>query len=273
MAEDGFMLQEISAVVTSASPIVPAAATVFADFRAELAALGAEVDRVQQDAGFRRALETAARFWRYSMCNQWAIRIACPNATMVAGRRVWEAQGRKVRVGQSPIHILAPSNPRGFPFLTVEVFDVQQTRGRKVVLPDMMLRGRTNKVAVLERAAATLGIRVSPLLSGDGVLGCSIGGEIRIRPGLPQRERVAVLAHELAHELLHQGDQEHKRTIAEEETEADATAYVVLRALGLPSKAPSYIAWLGGSGALIARSLTRIQRAARQILDASEEAA
>ena len=225
---------------------------------------------MRQDAGFRRALDTAARFWRYSPCNQWLIRIANPRATRVAGRRVWEALGRKVRDGEPPIHILAPTSPLGFPFISVEVFDVKQTRGRKLVLPDLILRGktRTAKVAVLERAAAVLGIRVAPLLSDDGVLGCSVGGEIRIRPGLPQRERVAVLAHELAHELLHQGDQKQKRSIAEVETEADATSYVVLRALGLPSKAPSYIAWRGGSGALIARSLGRIQRAARQILDA-----
>ena len=248
--------------------VAPPAAMVLADFRAELAELGAEVDRVLQDAGFRRALDTAARFWRYSPCNQWLIRSACPRATRVAGRRVWEALGRKLRDGEPPIHILAPTTPLGFPFISVEVFDVKQTRGRKLVLPDFILRGRTSKVAVLERAAAVLGIPVVPLLSDGDALGCSVGGEIRIRPGLPPRERVAVIAHELAHELLHQGDQRQKRSIAEVETEADATSYVVLRALGLPSKAPSYIAWRGGSGTLIARSLHRIQRAARQILDA-----
>jgi hypothetical protein len=44
---------------------------------------------------------------------------------------------------------------------------------------------------------------------------------------------------------------------------------VVLRALGLPCKASSYIAWQGGSGELIARSIARIQRAAKRILDAA----
>lgn len=257
----------LAAVAPITLTAAPSSSAILAEFRADLAALGAEVDRVRQDQGFRRALDTAAQFWRYSPCNQWLIRIARPGAKMVAGRRVWARLGRKVRDGETPIHILAPTSPLGFPFVPVEVFDVKQTRGRKLVLPDLMLRGRTCKAAVLERAAAVLGIRVEPLLSGDGVLGCSVGGEIRIRPGLPQRERVAVLAHELAHELLHQSE-EQKRNTAEVETEADATSYVVLRALGLPSKAPSYIAWRGGTGALIARSLHRIQRAARQILDA-----
>ncbi|MCX5746459.1 MAG: hypothetical protein NT062_28615 [Proteobacteria bacterium] len=252
----------------STKPASSSPSVILADFRAELGALGAEVDRLQQDAGFRRALDTSAQFWRYSVCNQWLIQLASPRATRVAGRRVWEALGRKVRAGASPIHIIAPSRGRGFPFFTVEVFDVRQTHGRKLVVPDLILRGRTRQVAVLERAAAVLGIRVVPLLTSDGALGCSVGGEIRIRPGLPQREQVAVLSHELAHELLHQGDEARPRSVAEVETEADATSYVVVRALGLPSKAPSYIAWRGGSGALIARSLGRIQRAARRILDA-----
>jgi hypothetical protein len=253
----------------------PSAAAVLADVRAELAALGAEVDRMRQDAGFRRALDTAARFWRYSPCNQWLIRTACPTSTRVAGRRAWAKLGRKVRAGESPIQILAPSKPRGFPFIVVEIFDVRQTHGRKLAKLDLLLRGRTNQLARLERAAAALGVRVVPLVGHASILGRSAGGEIQIRAGLSQRERVSVIAHELAHELLHHDDPGHdhpgqRRTEAEVETEAEATSYVVLRALGLPSKAPSYIAWRGGSGVLIARSLHRIQRAARQILDAGE---
>jgi antirestriction protein ArdC len=87
-----------------------------------------------------------------------------------------------------------------------------------------------------------------------------------------------VLAHELAHEILHQAAGKRAatlkrpgpaRTKAEKETEADATAYVVLAVLGLPSKAPSYIAWQGGTGSAVLRSMTRIQRAAKAILEAA----
>jgi antirestriction protein ArdC len=94
-------------------------------------------------------------------------------------------------------------------------------------------------------------------------------------PGLPGRERAAVLAHELAHEILHQAERRRAaelkrpgpaRTRAERETEADATAYVVLAVLGIPSKAPTYIAWQGGTGLAVLRSMTRVQRAARAIL-------
>ena len=249
--------------------VQPSAARAFAEFRAELVALGAEVDRVRQDAGFRRALDTAARFWRYSPTNQWLIGRARPGATRVAARSVWTQLGRTVRRGAVPIPIVAPTGPRGFPFISVEVFDVSQTRGRKLAELDLALSGRTSKLAFVEAAAAALGIRIAPLVGHDHAVGLSLGGEIRVRAGLSQRERTAVIVHELAHELLHQGDADRPRTHAEVETEAEATSYVVLRALGLPSKAPAYIAWRGGSGVVIARSLGRIQRAARKILDAS----
>lgn len=251
------------------APTPAAAHNLLASFRAHLGALGAEVDRLRQDADFLAALDAMARFWRYSPSNQWFIRRARPDATFVGGRRVWASLGRRVKDGERPIEILAPMSRAGFPFRVVEVFDVRQTRGRRLPTFDLRVRGRTRKVAWLEAAAARLGVRVVELRDRPELLGCSVGGEIRIRRGLAQRERAAVLAHELAHEFLHQRDARGRRSHAERETEAEATAYVVLRALGLPSKAPRYIAWQGGSGALIARSLGRIGRASRLILDAA----
>ena len=59
-----------------------------------------------------------------------------------------------------------------------------------------------------------------------------------------------------------------KMSRVEREAQAEATAYVVLRALGLPSTAPTYIAWQGGDGAAVLRSLGPVQRAVRTILDA-----
>jgi hypothetical protein len=46
-------------------------------------------------------------------------------------------------------------------------------------------------------------------------------------------------------------------------TESDAANYVVMRALGLPSRAPAYIARRGGMGGFVLRSLKRMRRAAR----------
>lgn len=62
------------------------------------------------------------------------------------------------------------------------------------------------------------------------------------------------------------------RSAAVEETEADATAFVVLSALGLEAPSPTYIAWQGGTGAQVLLSMGRTQRAARRILAAAEKA-
>jgi hypothetical protein len=50
------------------------------------------------------------------------------------------------------------------------------------------------------------------------------------------------------------------------ETEPEATAYVML---GLEPPSPAYIAWQGGTGQTVLRSLGRVQRAARRILEAA----
>lgn len=60
-----------------------------------------------------------------------------------------------------------------------------------------------------------------------------------------------------------------ERTHAQEETEAEATAWVVLDVLGLAPPSPAYIAWQGGTGDAVLRSLGRVQRATRRILEAA----
>jgi hypothetical protein len=245
--------------------------------RARLAALAADVDATRRDAGFQEALRAMAAFWPYSPFNQLLIRIQRRSASRVAGRRVWERLGRRVKPGEAPIIVLAPT--RGaFGFVEVPVFDVRQTRGRRLAALRTELRGRSRHVATLARAAARLGIAVAREPLEPGVGGRSHGGRVEVDPRLPTAEQVRVLAHELAHEVLHQEERARAmalkrpppgRTHAERETEADATAFVVLQALGLRAPAPAYIAWQGGDGATVLRSMSRIQRAARRILRAA----
>jgi len=250
-----------------------------AAMKVHLERLAGEVDATRRDGGFLEVLRTMARLWRYSLLNQFFIRVQRPRATRVAGRKAWAALDRQVKPGETPIAILAPSRRKqgGVRFVAVEVFDVAQTRGRRLASLDLSLRGGTRHVRTLERAARELGVQVAYEPLQPGIRGSSQGGRISVLPGLPGRERAAILAHELAHEILHQAERrraaELKRpgpapTHAERETEADATAYVVLAVLGLPSKAPRYIAWQGGTGLGVLRSMTRVQRAARAILSA-----
>lgn len=245
--------------------------------RLQLARLASDVDATRRDGGFRDALRAMSMFWRYSPFNQFAIRVQRPGATLVAGRRTWEALGRRVNPGEQPIAVLAPTR-RTFGYIAVPVFDVRQTYGRKVPVLAAVLRGRSRHVRTLERAARTLGIEVVYTPQDVGTAATSHGGRIEVDPRLPGRERVRCLAHELAHEVLHQAERvraaARKRPApalahAQKETEAEATAYVVLAALGLEPPSPAYIAWQGGTGDTVLRSLGRVQRAARRILEAA----
>ncbi len=252
------------------------------EIEANLRQLASEVDAAHRDRGFQEALRTMERFWRYSLFNQFLIRWQHPRATRLAGRKVWESLGRHVKPEAQPIKILAPSFRAGGQVLfhEVEVFDVRQTAGRRLASVSLQLKGRTRHAQTLEKAATRLGIVVAHVALRPGLVGRSMGGRVEIQKGLPEREVAATLVHELAHELLHQGERSRfaqllrpgpRPTHAERETEADATAYVVLAALGLPSKAPRYIAWQGGTGQVVLRSLRRVQQAARRILEVVEE--
>jgi hypothetical protein len=209
--------------------------------RSHLARLASSVDATRRDAGFHEALRAMAMFWHYSPFNQFAIKVQRPDATLVAGRQTWEALGRKVKPGERAIAVLAPTR-RSFGYVAVPVFDVRQTRGRKVPVLAATLRGRSRHVRTLERAARRLGIEVAYEWQGAGIAATSHGGRVEVDPTLPGRERVRCLAHELAHEVLHQAERARalarKRpapvlTHAMKETEAEATAYVLLAALGL----------------------------------------
>jgi hypothetical protein len=242
-----------------------------ARLRAEITGFADEVDTVRRSEGFSRFLEAMALFWHYSPFNSWLIRGQQPGATRVAGAQTWAKLGRTVKKDAEPIVIWAPTK-RGYPFILVSVFDVSDTEGRPLPTLDTSLRGSTRKTGTLETAAERLGIKIAALEGHANLVGVSVGGEIRIRAGIPSQERAATLAHELAHEILHQQASTKKRlrlSHAEQETEAEATAHLVLRVLGLPTKSPAYVAWQGGDGKMVLSALGRVQRAARRILEAA----
>jgi hypothetical protein len=57
---------------------------------------------------WRRWLDVARRFHRYSFWNTVAILTQAPHATHVAGYQRWKTLGRQVRRGERAIRILAP---------------------------------------------------------------------------------------------------------------------------------------------------------------------
>jgi len=231
---------------------------------------------------WRRYLSVQSRFHRYSPSNALLIALQCPTATQVAGFGAWRRLHRVVRRGERAIWILAPIVRRdpdaedgravaGFKF--VAVFDVAQTDGPELPTPCRPLAGDdpAGHYARLVAVAEGLGFTVEDHTFAGGVNGdCSHESRrLRVEVANPPAQRVKTLAHELGHALLHASAPD--RALAE--LEAESTAYVVCRALGMDSARYSFgyvTLWAGGGDAALAgirSSCGRIQRAAAAILD------
>jgi hypothetical protein len=103
-------------------------------------------------------------------------------------------------------------------------------------------------------------------------MGMSYGGKIVLLPGQSKAEEFSTLVHELAHEMLHKADRRTTTTNVLRETEAEAIAFVVSKAVGLETGTASadYIQLYHGNASLLAGSLEVIQKASAVILAALE---
>ena len=249
----------------------------------------------QLDAGHSEALTNyltaMSRFHQYSFGNVLEIARQMPTATRVAGFWTWKNLGRNVKAGQKGIRILAPmvgvrrkkdkeadkdiakQNERVLlGFRNAYVFDVSQTEG--VDLPEMReISGDPGEN--LDRLASFVGSRGIQLGYNENIapaLGMSYGGRIAILPGLSRAEEFSTLVHETAHELLHKAERRTATTKTVRETEAEAVAFVVGKAIGLVTGSASadYINLYHGNASLLAESLEVIQQTAASILAALE---
>ena len=214
-----------------------------------------------------------------------------PTATRVAGFWTWKNLGRSVNAGQKGIRILAPivgvrrkkgeeaekditkQNERVLlGFRNAYVFDVSQTNG--VDLPTMHeVNGDPGKN--IDRLAAFLKGKGIQLVYNEKIapaLGMSYGGRIAILPGQSKAEEFSTLVHETAHEMLHKAERRTATTKTVRETEAEAVAFVVGKAVGLVTSTASadYIQLYHGNASLLAESLQVIQQTASVILAALE---
>lgn len=249
----------------------------------------------QLEAGHSEALTnyltTMSRFHNYSFGNVLEIARQMPTATRVAGFWTWKNLGRSVNAGAKGIRILAPivgvrrkkdeeaekditkQNTRTLlGFRNTYVFDISQTNG--VDLPELReVSGDPGES--IDRLAAFLraqGIQIVYNPKIAPAMGMSYGGRIAILPGQSKAEEFSTLVHEAAHEMMHKAERRTATTKTVRETEAEAVAFVVGKAIGLVTGSASadYINLYHGNASLLAESLEVVQQTANVILAALE---
>lgn len=226
----------------------------------------------------RAYLAMLARFHQYSWGNVLLIHMQFPTASRIAGYRAWQRLGRQVRRGARAIHILAPvlrkdpqdeDDPgRIVAFRTAHVFDISQTEGE--ALPEFA-RVSGDPGHHLDRLKVFVernGIALSYSDRIGAAEGLSAGGMIILRADMDSAAEFAVLAHETAHEILHQKEVPEESDKTVRETEAEAVAFMVCHAIGLNtnSAAADYIRLYRGNKDTLLASLERIQKTAARII-------
>jgi len=262
---------------------------------ANVEALIAQIEAGKSDA-LTAYLDAMARFHNYSFGNILSIARQKPAATNVAGMYTWNQLGRRVKKGEKGIQILAPmigvrrkkqeeveaeqnadgkSAPVLVGFRAVYVFDVTQTEGAELPAPAQVTGEAGAHLDRLINFVQQQGIQLEYNERIAPAQGASYGGKIVLLPGQSEAETFATLVHELSHEMLHKADRRTATTKVVRETEAEAIAFIVGKAIGLQTSTASadYIQLYHGNAALLAESLEVIQRTSAVILGALEEPA
>lgn len=245
-----------------------------------ITALCAETDAAKQNETYRAWLRTLSRFYSYSFNNWLLIYTQRPDATRVAGFQTWKSLGRFVKKGERGIRIFAPiirkveeerngtteqvSRPVGF--RSIAVFAIEQTEGEP--LPEInsnASEGGEDLLPRLEAATAALGIHLVYKAIPGAAEGLSKGGLIEIEETLSTAARCGVIAHELAHELLHKENRE-GTTRQQRELEAESVSFAVLAHYGIHSESRFYLASYDVTPEMLTASLQTISHTAKRII-------
>jgi hypothetical protein len=226
-------------------------------------------------------LDTCVKFYKYSEGNQFLIAWQRPDAEMVAGFNAWHKFNRFVKRGEKGIAILCPcpwakeeKNAKGEPetkkgiyFKVGYVFDVSQTDGEPLPAAPTWQSPEQNPelFARLVQFAEGKGIAVTVKEQRGEIQGRSAGGKIEVSPTAGTK----TVIHEIAHELLHHGDDRAQFTQEQRELQAEAVAYTVARAAGIEGlESPNYLALWGAEAKAIRANIAVIRVTSNLIISA-----
>jgi len=257
---------------------------------------------------FQQWLDVMSRFHEYSTQNQLLIALQRPDATRVAGFNTWKNEfDRHVQEGEQAIWIWAPIMAKQCPtcgnspsycadsacegsrvptdewergvvaFKPVPVFDVSQTEGEPLPEVEMAARGDASALSpALAAVAQERGYDYSLVPEAEWSHGSAKGVcaprseppviEVLKRENTADQARTAV--HEFAHAELHAERSDDATSTTE--VEAEAVAYVVAQHFELDASTSAlYVAaWSGEAVETIDERLGRIQRTARELIEA-----
>lgn len=239
-------------------------------------------------------LTTMSRFHNCSFRNLVMIWSQREDATKVAGFRAWQKLGRTVKKGEKGIAIFAPmpfkqkhddkregklnraDNDKRksdeevtmMGFKVVHVFDISQTEGDPLPEPSKVTGEVGANLERIQHVVVDSGIELK-FEQLDGAHGYSVGGKVVIDRSLSDAEKFQTIAHELAHERLHQGERKAVATKTVKETEAEAVGFIVSQAFGLDSvtHCADYIQLYDGNADTLRESLSHIQKTAQWIIE------
>jgi hypothetical protein len=245
--------------------------------------LATETDEFKRSKFFKQYLDVMSRFWKYSYHNQLLICCKMPSATRVAGFRTWLSLNRQVTKGSKAIKILAPykkkvtdtdpvtneeKEKRITLFIPVNVFDISQTEGEALPNIEISITGDNYKGFLdnLVSLCKDKSIEVKfENLGINGLYGYSKGGQIAVTNTESINSQTNTLIHEIAHELLHKGENSFSKQ--EREIQAEGTAYVVTNHFGMENKSFNYLALYDADYKKIMDNLKSVAEASKEIIE------
>ena len=269
-------------------------------------------DQSAMDAAIRNYLSFYSKFHNYSLLNTWLIYLQKKDSTKVASYTTWKKNNRGIKKGPTTIWIWRPitnndskdnfdiskvdfsdldalmkaaAEKPQMRFTLSKVYDVSDTyplneKGEIPETPKWEADNTPSEVADqlvirLKKFAETLNIKITKSDSKRGEKGFSAGEHINLSSDISGVAEASVLAHELAHELLHWKtkspfyiDDPNVQTAEMRELQAESVSYVIMKHYDLPvTQHPTYLALWKANNEKIMANLKVINKCAAYIID------